>query len=339
VKDDADRTAPAARHSVCSTGLSGPPFAMADAPDSSLPRSTIRRRRRREGPRSHAVEAEQATSAHPNERLVVTLVATQLAIGLLAAALAATAWLPYDDARSLATGGGLVLLAALAIGVLHLRRPRSAWHGFLGLGHSWLSREIVALGNTAVFTVAYAASCWFADRASAVSVVLGAGAVAAGLVGVGCSAMIFHATGRRPWRFRSSGSQFFGTTVLLGTSALALAAGAESVTMLTATCSGVLVVVTALKLGVLRGSLGHTAGRDALPLVRTAELLRGRLWPLTVLRTASGLLGGIVLPLVALVHWTSLAMVFALGLSLVGEGAERALFFRTASPARVPASL
>ena len=47
----------------------------------------------------------------------------------------------------------LLAVAALAVSPLHLGRPRRAWRALLGLGSSWLSREIALFGALAVLIV------------------------------------------------------------------------------------------------------------------------------------------------------------------------------------------
>jgi formate dehydrogenase iron-sulfur subunit len=313
-----------------------PTIAIADAPDARLTRPTTRYRSERGTSSWSAVDAARATPAESHEPLVVMLVATQLAVGLFAAALVTTGWLGHG-ARVSATAGGLVLLAALAVSVLHLGRPLRAWRVFLGLGTSWLSREIVAFGVTAVLAGGYVASCWLADPAEPTSVVLGIAAVAAGLLAIGCSAMIYHATGRALWRVGWSAGQFFGTTAVLGAAAVGLLARSAAPSARVAAAAGIVVVVTALKLIAL--AVLHHEQRDGLPLVRTARLLRGPLQSLTAFRGLVALVGGIVLPVVALGTPTFPAALLAFLLLLVGESIERLLFFRAVSPARMPGAL
>jgi DMSO reductase anchor subunit len=95
--------------------------------------------------------------------------------------------------------------------------------------------------------------------------------------------------------------------------------------------------VTALKLIAL--AVLHHEQRDGLPLVRTARLLRGPLQSLTAFRGLVALVGGIVLPVVALGTPTFPAALLAFLLLLVGESIERLLFFRAVSPARMPGAL
>ena len=314
-----------------------PTLRMADAPASSLTRPTTRyRSRRRNATRWQAIDAEQATPADAHGPLVAMLTASQLAVGLLVASLAGSAWLPPERTSALAAVGGLVLLLGLAASLRHLGRPSKAWRAFLGLRTSWLSREIVAFGGLAALAGAYVASAWGTGPTSVSSLALGSAAAAVGLAGVACSAMVYHATGRRLWHFVSSGGQFFGTTATLGAAGLGLAATA-SAPAVAATCAAGVALVTVLKLAGFVALLCCDTGRETLPIARTARLLRGRLRALSVLRLTAAAL---VLPLAAGLaggNWLAAALVFAT--TLAGESIERMLFFRAISPARMPGSL
>jgi Fe-S-cluster-containing dehydrogenase component/DMSO reductase anchor subunit len=315
----------------------GPSVQIADAPPPELTRPTTRyRSRRKTATRWRAIDGERATPADAHGPLVAMLVASQLAVGLFAAALLASARLPGERARDLAAVGVFVLLFGLAASLRHLGRPTKAWRAFLGLRTSWLSREIVAFGGLTVLAGAYVSSSWWSGPGTAVSTAIGAATVGVGLAGVACSAMVYHATGRGLWHVVSSGGQFFGTTLALGAAVLGLAASGTAPS-LAAACAATVAAVTASKLAALLLLLAHTNGHGALPLARTARLLRGRLRTLTVCRVTIGTLSlGFA---VAVAGGHPVAAVLVLGASLVGEVVERMLFFRAISPARMPGSL
>jgi Fe-S-cluster-containing dehydrogenase component/DMSO reductase anchor subunit len=325
----------AIRIQVAST--TAPSVRIADAPAPELTRPTTRyRSRRRTATRWRAIDAERATPADAHGPLVAMLVASQLAVGLFAAALVASVSLPAARALDLATVGTLVLALALGTSLLHLGRPTKAWRAFLGLRTSWLSREIVAFGGLAGLAAAYVLSASVFGPHAFVSAALGTGAVGIGLAGVACSAMVYHATGRPLWHVVSSGGQFFGTTLALGAATLGVAASGTHPSLATA-CDAVLAVVTASKIAALVVLLARTNWDDTLPVARTVRLLRGPLRTLVVGRLAGG---AVVLGFAAgLAAGHAIAALLMLVGSLVGESLERVLFFRAISPSRMPGSL
>ncbi|HJV09430.1 MAG TPA: DmsC/YnfH family molybdoenzyme membrane anchor subunit, partial [Acidimicrobiales bacterium] len=116
-----------------------------------------------------------------HEPLVAMLVLTQASAGAMALG------------RHPATLQASLALAVLglAISVLHLGRPERAWRALAGFRHSWLSREVAALGL-------FAALAGLAVATE--SPLVQATAAMAGLIGVGCSAMLCVVTRRPSWR-------------------------------------------------------------------------------------------------------------------------------------------
>src|SRR5262249_32729631 len=130
----------------------------APALDDTLP--TTAYRTRAELPRNllpadfYSVRPEQA---HPP--LAVMLVLTQLSVGTFGVELRRRGALGADGPGPFQAWIALLLcLAALCASVLHLGRPRYAFRAVLGLGTSWLSREILAFSLFAGLAAAYAAS-------------------------------------------------------------------------------------------------------------------------------------------------------------------------------------
>jgi len=168
-------------------------------------------------------------------------VLSQAAAGLFlgGAALAAGTPATFDVAKApLAVVAFALLNLGLAVSVLHLGRPLGAWRAFLGLGTSWMSREIFAFGLFATAAAAFTgASLWDlatglvpklhalesfgspAQLAGPLAIIT----AALGLLGVFCSAMIYVDTHRSFWNRAMVFTKFFGTTALLG------AAGASAV--------------------------------------------------------------------------------------------------------------
>ena len=171
---------------------------------------------------------------HAHWPLIGMLVLSQAAAGIFLgdAALAVGSPATFDAAKApLAIAACALLHLGLAVSVLHLGRPLGAWRAFLGLGTSWMSREIFAFGLFATSAAGLAgASLWDfatglvpklhaleflgspAQLAGPVAVVT----AALGLFGVFCSAMIYVDTHRSFWSRALVFTKFFGTTALLG---------------------------------------------------------------------------------------------------------------------------
>jgi formate dehydrogenase iron-sulfur subunit len=169
--------------------------------------------------------------------LVFMLVCTQMAAGLflVLACCALFAGAQFSSLSApvslLATG---VLLAGLAISVLHLGRPLGAWRAFLGLRTSWMSREIVVFGMFAGTSILLVVSspgpahffpvlpaAWAIHHAGVPVRVLALVTCLWGLLGVYCSAMVYVDTRRAFWSKAMTFPKFFGTTLLLGSGAAA----------------------------------------------------------------------------------------------------------------------
>lgn len=311
----------------------------APPPETTLPTTTYRTRR--ELPRNllpadfYAVSAE---SGHPP--LVVMLVLTQLSVGAFVV-----------DGLGRALGGGDALdpvgvwaalalgLAALGASVLHLGRPRYAFRALLGLGTSWLSREILAFSLFAALAGGYAASLGLAlghgVRGALLPLVAGSG-----LGAVGCSIMVYAATRRPAWRAPATAFKFLGTTALLGCAtvlAIALATGRAAPGVARALALG-----TAVKLAAEAAVFRHLRDRRHTALKRAAMLMRGELAGVTVARFVCGAAAGLAAPALAAgldgsTRAAHLAFAVALfALAVAGELCERHLFFVTASALKMP---
>jgi Fe-S-cluster-containing dehydrogenase component/DMSO reductase anchor subunit len=149
-----------------------------------------------------------------HEPLVAMLVLTQAAAGALAVDLA-------TGHRAATTVVALALaVAGLILSVLHLGRPERAWRALAGLRHSWLSREVAALG-------AFGGLALVAVLTG--SRLVEAAAVVAGSAGVACSGMLYVVTRRPSWRASMTGPRFAVSALVSGT-AVATAAGAGQAT-------------------------------------------------------------------------------------------------------------
>lgn len=284
--------------------------------------------------------------------LVWMLVLTQLGVGafVLRPILGGAPSARYAQAQSLLAWAGLfATLLGLSGSVLHLGKPMKAWRSFLGWRKSWLSREVLVFG---AFFLLAALTTALAHR-SAVSQASSLKAAAiltalVGLAGVLCSGMVYHDTKRTLWLGLRSVGRFFATTAVLG-----LATAWPFVAAQGATPGWIPIAIafaTTIKLAgehrLLRGAESDPAeeawpthaGFEEWSLAHSAALMRGRLGLLTRTRFFFGIAGGVLLPLLSLLpDVPALALAgIAAGLCLLGELAERYLFFRCVVPPRMP---
>ena len=197
-----------------------------------------------------------------------------------------------------ALGAGALALAA---SVLHLGRPQHAWRAVLGLRHSWLSREVVAFGAFAALAVPYAV---LGGRTLEVAVGV------AGVAGVACSVLLYARTRRRWWSTPRTAFRFGATTALCGAAAVGL--------------GGVAAAVVAVK---VLWELGALVPRGTDDPGKTSTLLRGELRGWFRARVGLGVVGAVVAVFLPLV---------ALPLLVLGELAERRLFFTAVVAPRMP---
>jgi formate dehydrogenase iron-sulfur subunit len=294
--------------------------------------------------------ADDHASVHPSHGhtpLAVMLVLTQISVGafVLDGVMRASSATPRGSSAS-AVVALLTGLLALGASIFHLGRPRLAWRAVLGLGHSWLSREIVAFSVFAVAATAWAAAT-VADIGPRPP--LGAAVAVSGLAGVGCSVAIYATTGRWWWKWSITTARFAGTmaaggaTLVAATTALAqrgteASLGTRDAIPLAAIASiGVVLGVAAPLLALIGGAAGTTP-------VRTRALLAGPLRAMLVGRVSLGILGGVVLPWIAVAVLAGSTtspgpgLIFAAAALVVAaaELLERRLFFLASVAPRMP---
>jgi Fe-S-cluster-containing dehydrogenase component/DMSO reductase anchor subunit len=303
-----------------------------------------------------AADEDVVVPAHAHPPLVAMLLLTQLAVGI-----AATQWLlrlvapeaiGVTHARlsaAIVAGSGLVAMAA---SVLHLGRPHLAWRAVRGIGHSWLSREIVAFGAFGAVSGIVAAARLTDVGPAWVDGSAGDGVVAlVGLAGVATSAAVYAATGKRWWRLAPTLGRFGLTTVATGTAASALLMAAFVTADVVSADRGRAVVVALLIAALLAVAVaaatdlvaGRVGRRDA-ELDRTAILLAGPLRSLASIRRAlHGLAATLGLITIAIVAGDgpnesgAVVVLAALALTvLAAEAVGRHLWFLAVSGARMP---
>lgn len=338
------------------------------APDPQLTLPTTTFKSRKTLPRNMLpADYNRVHAQHAHLPLVVMLVLTQLSVGGFVIGLALDWFLPREQAAALrpllaanALGFGLLALAA---STLHLGRPFYAFRAVLGLGHSWLSREIVAFGLFAKLACLYFAALWWfeMDTTSGWGSVLSASVAVSGIIGVFCSAMIYIFTGRECWSFLSVIVRFTLTSALLGVAVVWL-----SLLLLLLFCprpplqqflqdhgrtlGQSIMIVGIAKLGWDAAIFRHLLFRQMTPLRRSALLLGGELSNVTLVRFALGLLGSVLLPLFLLNNLADVSADLSLArftiitgmmvvASLVSELLERYLFFAACAAPRMPGGI
>jgi formate dehydrogenase iron-sulfur subunit len=232
--------------------------------------------------------------------------------------------------------GWLAGACGLAFSVLHLGQPTRAWRIFLGLRKSWLSREAVVFGAWFPLASLYMAVRldWLHLAPGPLRAALAIATATLGVLGLACSVMIYADTRRVFWRIANTAPRFFGSAVLLGLASALCARGASSsLGFLLAGATIAKLIFEARALAPLRESLDD----PLTPARKSALLLFGPLAAANTLRLLAGFLGGIVLPLALALDLAPPAVAWpVLALTLLGELAERYLFFRAVDAPKMP---
>ena len=258
--------------------------------------------------------------------LILMLVLTQAGIGgLLAERFVGT------KSLSLELVSLSLLFAGLTASVFHLGQPLKAWRVWLGWRTSWLSREAIALNAFAGAAVVSVAARWLPPLTNYYSLITFSVAIVAATA-VFAQAMVYADTHRAFWSLRHTAPRFFGSALLLG---LALALTFQP----SAPLALALLLVTLLKLGCELSVLKH-ADTDSdrwTQLRRTAALQTGALRPVLAVRLLVAFVGGVFLPFTIATGAAATALaVSAFALCLLGELAERHLFFTSVAPDKMP---
>jgi Fe-S-cluster-containing dehydrogenase component/DMSO reductase anchor subunit len=336
------------------------------APDPAVTLPTTHYKTRRVYPRNMLpADYYSVRPEHAHWPLVVMLVLTQLSVGAFLVGLALQSLARPEvlaDITHVNAISALVFgLLAMGAAVFHLGRPLYAFRAIIGLGTSWLSREIVAFGAFAALAAAYAVILWNAPRFASLERVVGTGVVICGLFGVACSIMIYQCTNRSFWSGSSTSLKFLLTMIMLGlgsalVASLVAAFGLESLTarqVMTeygGTLAQWLVAATGVKLLFESLFLRHGRAKQNTPSKRSAMLMTGELRRVTGARFGCGLLGGMLLPGLLWMDSVSAAASFtgvgiaslaiiAFSLCVTGELLERYLFFTAVVPPRMPGRL
>ena len=215
-------------------------------------------------------------------------------------------------------------------------QPTRAWRVFLGWRKSWLSREALVFGAWFPLASSYTAVRleWLHLTPGPLRSVLAVTTAALGTLGLACSVMIYADTRRAFWRIANTAPRFFGSAVLLGlASALCTPRATPKLGLLFAAATIAKLAFEARALAPLRASPDD----PLTPALKSARLLAGPLATANSLRAIAGIIGGVLLPLALAVELAPGAVAWlALVLTLLGELAERYLFFRAVDAPKMP---
>ncbi|MBV8161040.1 MAG: dimethyl sulfoxide reductase anchor subunit [Acidimicrobiia bacterium] len=275
----------------------------------------------------HGAASGPSTSgpARAHTPLAVMLVLTQLSVGAFITDLVMREVSPASSAGAfdaiVAVAAGVLALGA---SVFHLGRPRYCYRAVIGLGHSWISREVVAFGGFTALAALDALLLGLGTPTPGISVTaVGSAAALFGLAGVMCSVLIYTTTRRSSWH-----------PALVTTKFLLSAATCGLATVLWATVISSRHVTSPLPI-----SLAALASAKLIVDASSSRSIPSELRPTRVRRVAAGILGGVLLPVVGATTappgWLGVAVATAiLGGVVGGELLERSLFFTAASPPR-----
>lgn len=309
------------------------------APDPSYTQPTTRYVSKQPLPdNAAAADAAALRPQAPHWPLIFMLTLIPMAVGCYSAASVLALAGPDKFVTYYMTNiGWLAGAAGLGASVFHLGQPLRAWRIFLGWRKSWLSREAMVFGAWfgAATAATIAANGW--SSLALPRLPLLAATTLIGLAGLFCSVMIYVDTQRVFWRFANTAPRFFGSAVILGLAGALTAPGAPLA------LGYALVLATLLKLAFEARALAPIKEADDgrhSPARQTARLLTGPLRPANELRVLAAMLGGILLPFtIAAGAAPAVAAWPALGLALLGELAERYLFFRAVDAPKMPGTV
>ncbi|HZN16517.1 MAG TPA: DmsC/YnfH family molybdoenzyme membrane anchor subunit [Acidimicrobiales bacterium] len=268
---------------------------------------------------------------HPHWPLIALTLLTQLALGAVAATVAAE--LIVGGRRADALTGGAVAAAvcgalAMAVSLLHLGRPIQAWRALRNLRSSWLSREVALFGLFAIGAISYAAA-WFAGLPT---LALGVVTVGLGAAGVYASGRLYLVPARPVWNSPRTLVAFFATAMATGPLVALLAVDRDALGGGAALLLSVGAGGTIAQLLVYRALIERVAGRGEREYRGTARLLFEHFRTLFFVRLALAASCCGLLAIAAFASTSSALLGAALCAAAVGELLGRYLFYVTVTP-------
>lgn len=311
-------------------------------PDATITNSTTRYTLPVNMPELKEMDEHILKPAHPEMPLVFMTVLTQISLGAFLALFLVDLLSPLSFGSANWMMALVVMLPAalgLPLSVLHLGRPFLALTAMKNIKTSWLSREAIALG---VFTLLMniVVVLYFLDVAYSTRILVEALTLGVGVYGIYAQSMIYRIKARPSWNRITTNLKFFGVAYIGAflLSLVALMFGMLEVTIIL-TALG---VVGALAQVFFTNEDARTLsieGENEYQLKRTARLYDENFKYMKLFRLVSIVLGGIILPLLAIllvssssfslatiVLFSSLALVFA------SEISDRFLFYSTVVP-------
>lgn len=319
--------------------LSGSPSPMITRP------TTIYRGERTQTDRVAGADSGFAKPQHAHFALIAMLVLTQFGVGLFALTAFASWGGAFEDNRSLSTAfvaAVFVTHVGLFAALFHLGRPHLAFRSVLGWRHSWLSREAIAFGAFAPLAIGAAAYTLLPllPLKSQLETSLQFTATIAGFAGVFCSAKIYQFTQREFWKGVRTGLKFGLTPFVLGSAGLLVVSTVLESSLAHELATG-LCLVSVVKLAYEWWQVSQANLPNSL-ITQSAQLIQRDLSAISRVRFLCGVLGGLCFPLLTFTASGELTLGFAiasLALCLVGEFAERFLYFSAVVPLRMPGGI
>jgi len=280
--------------------------------------------------------------AHKELPLVFMTVLTQISLGGFLALFLGDVMSLFGFASTNWIMALLVMLPAalgLPLSALHLGRPILALTAMKNIRTSWLSREALALG---VFTGLMSAivAVYFFELNAGLRLALEALTLAVGIYGIYAQSMIYRIRARPSWDRVTTNLKFFGVAYI----------GAFLLAFLSSMLSISDVVVPLIGLGMLGAvaqlfftyedirTLGSTT-QNEYQLKRSERLLNENFKNVKTLRYITLILGGVVLPLLALVFagsgsfgYGAIVLLLTLVVTFASEISDRFLFYTTVVP-------
>ncbi|GKX54164.1 anaerobic dimethyl sulfoxide reductase chain C [Leminorella grimontii] len=170
--------------------------------------------------------------------LVFFTVLCQWAIGAIVAVTALIyarpAWLTDEKRfaclRKVAVGVFIVNVIGSLLSLLHLGTPTGAYRAILGIGHSWLSREVVAFFLLNVVAFFWTVAFVFGGRRHALVKGISLLTSIVGVAAILVSAQVYYQMGSHPmWHSAMTHLSFIATALLLGFASLSIVVGAYNV--------------------------------------------------------------------------------------------------------------
>ncbi|GHC05962.1 DmsC/YnfH family molybdoenzyme membrane anchor subunit [Cerasicoccus arenae] len=259
---------------------------------------------------------------HAHWPLVIMLSLTQISVGLT---IAAALWPAHQ--RFLLLVSSVICMMGLGASALHLGQPLKAWRAFLGIMHSWLSREIVTFGGYAPILIGLTAAQFISLPIELPTAAVWL-PVLIGLAGVFTSVMIYADTPRPFWRFQLTASRFFGSTMIaLGAGGCVFGVGLSAILLLGLGLIAKVAVDVVGMIEIFNADFSPDKHSALIQMKCERKVFISR-WLLTVAGTV----------MVALSPLSAFAIGGAL-LLIGGEVSERYLFFRAVAAPKMPGGI